>query len=72
MSADSQEEWVSVRTEAYSNLELPIVLGRLQTSGIEARVHESVIGGWLGKDTAGFIQVRRRDFETARSLLQLA
>jgi hypothetical protein len=65
-------DWVSIRTTAYSNIELAIVIGRLETAGIEARVLESVIGGWLGRDTAKFVQVRKKDFETARELLNEA
>jgi hypothetical protein len=71
MRTENERDWISVRSEAYSNLELPIVQGRLEASGIETRVQESVIGGWVGRDTARFIQVRRRDYEIARSLLQL-
>jgi len=72
MSTDNQQDWVSVRSEAYDNFELPIALGRLEASGIEARANDSVIGGWVAKDTARFIQVRRKDYDAARTLLGLA
>lgn len=71
MNTDGQQEWISVRSEAYNNIDSSIILGRLQASGIEAKVHESVIGDWSGRDTARFIQVRRKDYEAARSLLKL-
>jgi hypothetical protein len=69
MEAADAQDWISVRKTDYNNIEAALALGRLQTAGIEARIYKDVIGGWLGRDTANFVQVRRKDYEAAQELL---
>lgn len=66
-----KEGWATILSP-HSRFEGQIVLGRLQTSGIRARLSDSVIGGWIGKDTVSFVQVRVEDYDKARNLLNSA
>lgn len=69
MEQTDAQDWVSVRETSYNNIEAALALGSLQTAGIDARIHNDVIGGWLAQDTAKFVQVRRKHYEVARQLL---
>lgn len=60
--------WATILSP-HSRFEAQIVLGRLQACGLIARLAVSVTGGWLGKDTMTFVQVRVEDYEQARNLL---
>ena len=68
--SQGQEEsgWATILSPQ-SRFEAQIVLGRLQASGLSARLAESVVGGWLGKSTTTLVQVRVEDYEQARNLL---
>jgi len=65
---EKQNEWLTIVTP-HDNFEANIVMGRLRSSGIEARLHASVIGGWLGKQIQTFVQVRPKDYDAAKDLL---
>lgn len=65
---DGKHDWVPILCP-HSSFEVEIVLGRLLASGIRARKYDSVIGGWIGRDSAAFIEVRVEDYDAARDLL---
>ena len=69
MEAADSQDWISVRKTDYNEIEAALALGRLQTAGIEARIYRDTIGGWLGQNTAQFVQVHRKDYDAARELL---
>ena len=64
----NKQEWVSILCP-HSRLEVEIVLGRLQASGIRARKKDSVMGGGLGRDSVDFVEVRAEDYDAARNIL---
>ena len=71
METDKQMEWVTVVIPT-TDIEANIVMGRLQTAGIEASLVSSTIGDETGQDAQQFIKVRRKNYADAKTLLNLA
>jgi hypothetical protein len=63
-----QSDWVTILTPN-DELETNIVMGRLKASGIEARLEVSRVGGWAGANEMKCVQVRPKDYDGARELL---
>ncbi len=63
-----QNDWVTI---LITNIEFEtnIVMGRLEASGIEVKLDTSRIGGWIGSNVMKYIQVRPKDYDDARELL---
>jgi hypothetical protein len=66
--ADKTRDWVMI-LYPHSEFEANIVLNRLQIVGIRARFDDVVGGGWLGTVRMRVIQVRVKDYDRARELL---
>ena len=50
-STETDKDYVTILTPK-SRLEADIILGRLQAYGFRVRFYDSVIGGWIGQNTA--------------------
>jgi hypothetical protein len=65
---DAQKDWVTILAP-HSEFQADIVIGRLKASGIAARLKYSKIGAWVGGNTMGFVQVRPKDYDAAKDVL---
>jgi len=62
-------DWVTILV-ANDEAEATKLLGRLKVAGIEARLDSAPIGGWAGAPRMNCIQVRPKDYDAAKGLLE--
>jgi len=62
------DEWVAILVPK-DQFKATIIAGRLEASGINARIVSQKVGGWGTMQTFLDVQVQRRDFAEAKTVL---